>query len=53
MTKFFEFLEKNEVLSCVHGEHIKFNDDPFEREKKFLDIELHWIRKTFLILKLH
>ena len=52
MTKFFEFLEKNEVPLCVHGEHIKFNDDPFEREKKFLDIELHWIRKNFPNLKI-
>ena len=52
MTKFFEFLEKNEVPLCVHGEHVQFNDDPFEREKKFLDIELHWIRKNFPNLKI-
>jgi len=52
MSKFFEFLEKNNIPLCVHGEHIQFNDDPFEREKKFLDIELNWIRNNFTNLKI-
>ena len=52
MTKYFEFLEKNDVPLCIHGEHVHFNDDPFEREKKFLDLELNWIRKNFPNLKI-
>ena len=53
MTKFFEFLEKNEVPLCVHGEHVQFNDDPFEREKSFLISSFIGLEKTSLILKLH
>ena len=52
MTKYFEFLEINDVPLCIHGEHVHFNDDPFEREKKFLDFELNWIRKNFPNLKI-
>ena len=52
MSKFFEFLEKNNIPLCIHGEHIQLNDDPFEREKKFLDNELNWIRKNFTNLKI-
>ena len=52
MTKYFEFLEKNNIPLCIHGEHIHDNDDPYEREKIFLDKELSWIVKKFTNLKI-
>ena len=52
MSKYFEFLEKNQIPLCIHGEHVHQNDDPFEREKKFLDNELFWITNNFKSLKI-
>ena len=47
MSKYFEFLENNKIPLCLHGEHIHENDDPYEREKRFLDFELSWLVKNF------
>lgn len=52
MSKYFEFLEKHNIPLCIHGEHVHHNDDPFEREKKFLDNELSWIINNFKSLKI-
>ena len=52
MSKFFAFLEENNIPLCIHGEHVHNNDDPYEREKKFLDKELSWITKRFKSLKI-
>ena len=52
MSKYFEFLEKNKIPLCLHGEHIHENDDPYEREKRFLDFELSWLVKKFKGLKI-
>ena len=52
MSKYFAFLEENNIPLCIHGEHIHNNDDPYEREKKFLDKELSWISKKFKSLKI-
>ncbi len=52
MAKYFDFLEKNNIPLCIHGEHIHNNDDPYEREKIFLDKELSWIVKKFANLKI-
>ena len=52
MSKYFEFLENNKIPLCLHGEHIHENDDPYEREKRFLDFELSWLVKNFKGLKI-
>ena len=52
MSKYFEFLENNKIPLCLHGEHIHENDDPYEREKRFLDFELSWLVKKFKGLKI-
>tara|TARA_Y100000768_G_C23940913_1_gene665077 strand:+ start:74 stop:1087 length:1014 start_codon:yes stop_codon:yes gene_type:complete len=52
MSKYFAFLEDNNIPLCIHGEHVHDNDDPYDREKKFLDKELSWIIKKFKSLKI-
>ena len=52
MSKYFEFLEKNNIPLCIHGEHTHHNDDPYDREKKFLDNELSWIINNYKSLKI-
>ena len=52
MSKYFAFLEENNIPLCIHGEHVHNNDDPYDREKKFLDKELSWISKRFKSLKI-
>lgn len=52
MAKYFSFLEDHNIPLCIHGEHVHDNDDPYEREKKFLDLELSWIIKNFKSLKI-
>ena len=52
MSKYFEFLEKNKIPLCLHGEHIHKDDDPYERERRFLEYELSWLVKNFKSLKI-
>ena len=52
MSKYLEFLEKFDIPLCIHGEHVHINDNPFEREKKFLEKELLWITRNFQSLKI-
>ena len=46
------FCKNNKIPLCLHGEHIHENDDPYEREKRFLDFELSWLVKKFKRLKI-
>jgi len=52
LTKYFYILEKHNIPLCLHGESISYQDDPFDREKKFLEKELSWLRKHFPNLKI-
>ncbi len=52
MSKYFELLERNKIPLCLHGEHIHKDDDPYERERRFLEYELSWLVKNFKSLKI-
>ena len=52
LSKHFEILEKNSIPLCLHGETIAPFDDPFEREKIFLNKELVWIQNNFPNIKI-
>ena len=52
LSRHFEILEKNNIPLCLHGETITPLDDPYDREKLFLDKELVWLQKNFPNLKI-
>ena len=52
LSKYFEVIEKNNIPLCLHGESITPLDDPYDREKLFLDKELVWLQRNFPKLKI-